>query len=337
MKKNDSSLIHWLVPGEFPNTHSVTQCNLASIRLRLGFASPALETAGFKVNAGDQIVGQPSLIIVGKIGADVLEGRSRLWIEQIQRLRQANKVLVALDYTDNHLKFNSRMTKFYNDILSLVDCYICPTQYLADSLNQHECRPTFLIEDGIEQECIRPKSVSIGEGRRILWFGHESNLQYLIDLLDTPFFHETAYELMIVSGPKAPELLIRAGQNRKFQSKISYIPWSPRALIEASRRCQVCIIPANAHDPRKAGASSNRLITSLALGLPTAADHIQSYSKFEEFFVGLRAPQFKELLDNPNDFHPMVRKAQDEVVPSFFPENIGKQWVNCIEAMICRN
>ncbi len=300
-------------------------------------AMPALVDFGFKVNSGDLIEGLPSLVIVGKIGANGTERRSRAWISQIKRLKQESKVSIALDYTDNHLDFRSDLSNFYQDILPLVDYYICPTLYLLKSLYRRQARPSFVIEDGIEQECIRPRISGARARKRILWFGHESNLQYLIELLDTPFAHETTYELMIVSGPRAPEFLSRTDQCRRFQSRILYTPWSTRALVEASKSCQLCIIPANANDPRKAGASSNRLITSFALGLPTAADRIESYSKFERFFVDLRTPHFKELLRNPNDFHSMVRNAQDEVVPYFLPESIGKQWVNCIQAMICNN
>jgi hypothetical protein len=326
-------LVHWLVPGEFPDLKSLAQSNLASIRLRLGMAAPALVTVGVNVSVGDRILGYPLLIIIGKIGANDLESRSELWIKQIKRLKRTTKVSVALDYTDNHLEFNSSMTKFYNDILPLVDYYICPTQYLSDSLNKQQYRPTFFVEDGIENECISPNERETNDRLRVLWFGHESNLQYLLELLDSSDAPEYFPDLMIVSGPRTRKVLSSFSPKKHLQSKISYTLWSSEALIQISRTCHLCVIPSNPLDPKKAGASSNRLITSLALGLPTAADHIESYKKFKDFFVDIRSPQFEVLLRDPSQFHQMVLDAQEKIVPNFYAVNIGKQWISALRFM----
>ena len=149
MKKEFAPLVHWLVPGDFSDNQSLICCNLASIRLRLGVALPSLKKNGFKVNAGDRILERPSLIVIGKIGAGDLQYRYGLWVEQIERLKLEGDVLIALDYTDNHLEFESSMTPFYQRIFPLVDYYISPTNYLSESLNRRQARPTFIIDDGL--------------------------------------------------------------------------------------------------------------------------------------------------------------------------------------------
>jgi hypothetical protein len=338
MKKEFAPLVHWLVPGDFSDNQSLICCNLASIRLRLGVALPFLKKNGFKVNAGDRILERPSLIVIGKIGAGDLQYRYGLWVEQIERLKLEGDVLIALDYTDNHLEFESSMTPFYQRIFPLVDYYISPTNYLSESLNRRQARPTFIIDDGLEYTCIDPRTLNSNQRLRILWFGHESNLHYLMELLNSPILRDNSYEIMIVSGPKAPQLLSKTKLDKNFQSKIFYTPWSVETLAKVSESCQLCVIPGNPYDPRKAGASSNRLLTALTLGLPTAADCIDSYKRFQDFFIDIRGPQFKELFENPTRFHSKVREAQRSIVPQFHAENIGKRWVQCIDSIIdCKN
>ena len=41
------------------------------------------------------------------------------------------------------------------------------------------------------------------------------------------------------------------------------------AMINTAKFCNLCIIPSDPNDLKKAVVSSNRLITALALGLPT--------------------------------------------------------------------
>lgn len=334
MKKEFAPLVHWLVPGDFSNNQSLIGCNLASIRLRLGVALPSLKKNGFRVNAGDQILERPSVIVIGKVGAGERQDRYALWVGQIERLKLESDVLIALDYTDNHLEFESSMTPFYQRIFPLVDFYISPTIYLSESLNRRKARPTFIVDDGLEYPCIGPRTLKSNQRLRILWFGHESNLHYLVELLNSPILRDNSYDIMIVSGPKAPQLLSKTKLDKNFQSKIFYTPWSVETLARVSESCQLCVIPSNPYDPRKAGASSNRLLTALALGLPTAADCIDSYKRFKDFFVDIRGPQFKELLENSTRFHPTVREAQKTILPQFHTETIGKRWVQCIDSII---
>ena len=104
--------------------------------------------------------------------------------------------------------------------------------------------------------------------------------------------------------------------------------WSIDEMIHTAKICDLAIIPSDPNDPQKAGVSSNRLITALALGLPTAADIISSYKEFNEFFIDIRSKQFLNLLNNPDYFHSQVFKAQKEIVPLFFQDIICQKWID---------
>ncbi len=101
-------------------------------------------------------------------------------------------------------------------------------------------------------------------------------------------------------------------------------------MIRASRLSDACIIPTNNSDPKKNGASSNRLITGLALGLPVAAGNLDSYSDFKKYYVEINSPEFDILLRDPSIFHDQVRSAQIEVIPRFSFENIKSEWLRLL-------
>lgn len=65
--------------------------------------------------------------------------------------------------------------------------------------------------------------------------------------------------------------------------------WSIDTMREAAQQSDVCLIPSDTQDPRKMAVSANRLITALALGLPTAADRLESYAEFGEYFTDIRS------------------------------------------------
>jgi len=109
--------------------------------------------------------------------------------------------------------------------------------------------------------------------------------------------------------------------------------WSIQAMINTSKFCDLIIIPSDPSDPKKAGVSSNRLITALALGLPTAATLMDSYKEYNQYFMDIDSEKFIELIDNPNKFHNQVLEAQDKIIPQFTQEAISQKWINFFEKL----
>jgi len=109
--------------------------------------------------------------------------------------------------------------------------------------------------------------------------------------------------------------------------------WSIQAMINTSKVCDLIIIPSDPSDPKKAGVSSNRLITALALGLPTAASVMDSYKEYDQYFTDIDSEKFIELIDNPDKFHNQVLEAQDKIIPQFTQEAIGQKWINFFEKL----
>jgi hypothetical protein len=104
-------------------------------------------------------------------------------------------------------------------------------------------------------------------------------------------------------------------------------------MISTSKFCDLVIIPSDTKDIKKRGASSNRLITALALGLPVACDLIDSYKEFSNYFTDIRSENFFTLLDTPNIFHGQVIAAQKNIVPQFSQNIICQKWLNFFDSL----
>jgi hypothetical protein len=104
-------------------------------------------------------------------------------------------------------------------------------------------------------------------------------------------------------------------------------------MVKTALQCHTCIIPVGIDNLKKAGVSSNRLLTALALGLPTCADKVDSYLHFNDSFGDLRSPEFHDMLARPMLWHERVQKAQDEVLPHYAFQALGKQWLDLLTSI----
>ncbi len=322
-----------LVPGEYTTPSAFEESNLASIRMRSALAAKCMSTAGWKTSIGENVFEDPDLILVGKIGAHDIDQRTTDWIRKLQKAKRKNcKILV--DYTDNHLGFDSPMGPFYSSALQLADHFVTPGTFLSDQLAAKSKQPITLIPDPIEVPILPVKIEKTNTPLRALWFGHRTNIPYLVNFIESKITTNDTLEVIILSDESALNAL--RGHQFRTSAKISLrlAPWSVKNLTSASHFSDICIIPSDPNDPRKAGASSNRLITALALGLPTAVDLLPSYTDFSDFVVEIQSIKFNAFLRNPEIMNNKTETAQREIVPRFFPTAIGQRWVDLITSFM---
>jgi hypothetical protein len=104
-------------------------------------------------------------------------------------------------------------------------------------------------------------------------------------------------------------------------------------MCQISRISGACLIPGGINNTKKVGASSNRLITSLALGMPTAADIMPSYEPYRNYFIDLRSEAFSSFIDAPLKYSEKVIQAQTHVTPNYSQENVRLIWKNLFEGL----
>lgn len=316
--------LHWLISGPYSeDVAALRKHSMASIRLRCAPSIRAAQECGWKVSFGEVIPASASMVIVGKIGANQIDIRGPAWIKQLIDAKPTTIILI--DYSDNHLGVDTVMSSFYRETTKLADACICPSKCLADLLLKEWQGSVDVIPDPIEIE-ISPPKTSIQKPVTLLWFGHSSNIDFLIEFLGDGFKDEDHIRLLILSNEAGLSHFSRAKILSNAKVEIQLALWSIESMREAEKYVDMCIIPSNLSNPKKLGASSNRLLTALAMGLPVAADNLPSYLEFSEFYCNLRDKSFREMLGNPQEFCSQVISAQNTVIPSFSLKKIESDW-----------
>lgn len=298
---------------------------MASIRLRAGALWQYVRSTGDALTVGDRIDPKADACVIGKIGAHDIYSRQRAWLGQLQ----AFKGLKILDYTDDHLHHPSMMTGFYEACLPLVHGVVCASRVLQAAVRERFAGPVDVIEDALDVPFLHPRA-SCHNPLRLLWFGHPSNVNGLLEFLPDIRF-EKPLELIVVTSEPGIRLLQSSGLRLNTPLRVLAKPWSPEALVRSAQDSDVCIIPVEQKTTRKAGVSANRLLSALALGLPVAADPIDSYVAQGPCFASLRSPAFPELLRDPAAWHARVIAQQARLQSDYSLTALGRQWLACVD------
>ncbi len=319
------SSIYWLIPLHGDLGVPPSSSNLASIRLRSAVCIDALKAVSLSVDYGESISLGVRKIIIGKIGAHDISNRTASWLNQISRAKDVG-AKIFLDYTDHHLGFESPMRDFYRKVLPLVDHCISSSEYISFLLQEQFSGPITVIEDAVEIASIKPKEYLCTQPTTALWFGHSTNIHYLIDFINSSQFLLNGNNLIVLSNEAGLGIFSETTLRINSPAQIKLGLWSPDVMLQAAMVSDFCIIPSNLSDSRKLGVSSNRLITAFALGLPTAADHLPSYQKYSDYYVDIRSSKFFNLAENPLLFN-QVTNAQSKLLKKYSFEKIGSDWL----------
>lgn len=313
--------IHWLLAANSLSRDALETHAIASIRLRAGTLTKAVMTE--RVSFGDTVPADAGLVIIGKVGTDA--ARQAAWLAQI-RTAKAQGASIVLAYTDHHLGIDgSPMAAFYAAAISMADAVITPGAFMREQVESHFTGPVFVIEDAIDVPLLPVRS-SLRKARRGLWFGHPSNLPYLAEFIAAAREHLRKHMLIIVSDEVGLQEIETARWSQQTGLKIEPILWSQSAMVNAAKRADFCIIPSDRHDPRKAGASANRLITALALGLPVIAEPLPAYEPYRDYFADIHAPESRAVINGSRSAELRTQHAQTEVVPLFDASALGEKW-----------
>jgi len=323
-------IVHWLMPGDISHPSTIGTSKLASLRLRAGTLLGQLGRRGWGLTVGEHIHPEAKICVVGKIGVSDDASRAGRWMDSLAKAQQKGCRLIV-DYTDNHLEIPSPMSPFYQDMLDITNFYSCSSSKLAQALARATGHSDNIsvIPDGIEVPVTPPKS-GVSDPVTVLWFGHSSNLEYLVKSL-SKFPKDKMTKLLFLTNMEGINWLRSINFKAPSHIQMTGGEWSVAAMLQASKLADVCIIPSDPGDLRKSGASANRLITALAMGLPTAASLLDSYAEHREYFVDIESDQFLEMLKAPLNFSAQVRAAQERVVPGFAPDVLAASWISLFE------
>ena len=318
--------LHLLLPGNAVDPRELHKSPMASARLRLAPTVNAATQLGWSVTAGDRPGGQVNTLLVGKIGATEVDKRAPRWLEVMAAVREGGGKVI-LDYTDHHLATGSSMTAFYKAACQTADAICVPTSALAEVLTQDfklsaEIR---VVPDMLEYEQLEPSNRAHQGKLRGMWFGHPSNAHFLAQFLDNLPSSLANHELIVVSAPQTLEVLKRYPFTSPPTLPLAFQPWSVAAVRKVAAQTDFCIIPSDLNSPKRF-ASNNRLVTALALGLPTAATGLPSYAGHSAYFAELGSERALRLFHDPCSEHGVIREFQRHWAAQYTKAKVVERW-----------
>ena len=320
-----SPKVQWLISSRDANLAKLAESNLASIRLRSVVSMQAALDGRVTSTADREAELDTELLVVGKVDAVTDIHRPARWLSYMQQAK-AQHCKIILDYTDHHIDGKPVMRDFYLQALTYADHVITSSPQLAKNIGVTWKGGVTVIEDPIEVNFASPK-IERTPQLTALWFGHVSNLQYLFDFIKSDWSLSEPLRLIVMTNFFDQKIFDQQMQAAPKHLEMVVVPWSLQDMQTVASICDFCIIPAGMNDARKNGVSSNRLLTALALGLPTAADRVNSYLSFSEYFTDIRSKNLQQLISQPHQYSELVKKAQSTIVKTHTLEAIGQQWL----------
>ena len=323
--------IHWLIPGNFKSLEDVSKSNIASIRLRAGLVGMFISNFQKKLTVGDHVNTNADVIIVGKIGIDCHNGRDNLWFRYLTESHEKSKKII-IDYTDNHLELNnSPVYNFYKKIMPITEKAVVPSLRMSVLLRQYFNNEINIIEDPVEIESFPPRISSQQNKTSLFWFGHSSNIPYLIKYLQNHSLCDAGIWLTVLTNAQGIDLLRTQKSKLPSTIEMNVSAWTLQNMIDASKQSDACLIPSDLNDPRKSGVSSNRLITAFALGLPVTADMLESYIPYSDCFHNIRKEPLSVFIKQLNFYIQKCEFAQKNIIGNFRKDIIANKWNSFFE------
>lgn len=332
MKKITKISVEWLCAAKAKNSADLDSSNLASVRLRTAIGYRATQSTGFKAFISDkQFANDVDIIVVGKLDYVSDSDRADRWYKRIEE-QKAQGARILIDYTDHHLVSESPAKDFYKKSIQIADLVITPSNWLRQQIKINLNKDVRLIPDPVEVPICMPVKKNNGT-KTALWFGHATNLPYLFEYLVNRYYSKVERKLIIMTNlhPLPSQYIELLDLPHLSNLEINVVPWSKADLPLAAQISDFCLLPAGVDDVRKKGASSNRLLTSLALGLPTVAHPLDSYLPFSRYFSDLQNQNLDDFFDEPEKFFPAVEQAQKVILAEHTLEMAKVQWENLLQ------
>ena len=325
---------HWLIdwPEKNPPTlDDLAQSNLASIRLRTVVAQRSILRQGWQISQGEKIYAKPTVVFIGKIGGRNIEQRTIYWLQQLEAAK-ASGCRIIMDYTDHHLGYDSPLKPFYAQLLKIIDRAVCSSDSMALLLKKHFQIDSSVIPDLLEIEPRIPKKKKTVGQTTALWFGHSTNIVYLIEFIKHKLKPKNKTRIIVLTNEVGISQIRKAEINLSANLRIEIGLWSIKNMLGAAMESDACIIPSNTNDIRKMAVSNNRLITAIALGLPVAATMLSSYREFSSYIYNIDSEGINDFLANPNITVHRIVEAQNTFLPRYRETNLMKEWAKQINS-----
>ena len=252
---------------------------------------------------------------------------------------------IIVQYCDNMLAQadtgNLILKRFYECLFSMADVVTFPCEKMrrlvAEHLNSNI--KTFVINDPWQlSKYYKPRKILPNKRCRLIWFGNNKNIKYLINSLDKIMENsprQLNFLLTIVGRKESHDLILKylKTTNKQYPGwRFKLVEWNDKdpikQLEEELSKSHISIIPSDPKDPLKSGVSHNRLVDSIRAGCVTIASPMESYLEFSD--IAILGENFDKLLHQAikkYEFYcAKILEARDQKLRQFDPEYNAKSW-----------
>ena len=204
---------------------------------------------------------------------------------------------ICFDICDDH--FGTKWEPHYRLGIESANIVTCNSGEMARVIEAQTGKTAIIIPDPYEQP---ERQARIND--KLLWFGHQSNLQDIVPWLE-----------------KLPNLEVISG------AKINGITqWSPEVMDRAFDRCGLVVIPTG----KSLAKSGNRAIESLRRGLFVVAGYLPSYADLG-IYIGDIGDGVKWALSHKEEVLYRTIRAQEYIRAEYSPERIAQLWLKALQ------
>lgn len=336
----------------------------ASLRYRLTVPARALAALGVHSDIANPEAPETSArfdfspymaMIVGKYShhdPSIVAEVTRGILSMVAAARRSGIMTIA-DVCDDRFD-DVLLGDYWRQLLSSCDRVVASTTQLADVARPYAAQALTIIPDPVEgpgappkfapppprhwlQRMLTPRSRAL----ELLWFGHQSNLdevQQLLPRLARWVAAQSSLDkvnLTLVTAPDfGAETLVTAYAAQASRLRLRFIPWSPPALQTELNDCDMVLLPATLEKTQKQVKSANRLTESLWAGRAVFAHPVPSYLAFmehawisEDIFPGMSAA-----LRNPSNVTRQIEAGQDLIRREYSAPSIARRWMSVIQS-----
>lgn len=241
---------------------------------------------------------------------------------------------------------HSLLGGYWRDMVRTADKIVTCTNLLAGIVRNAGAHEVEIVPDPVEGRGGEAKFCSFparnGErGQfeeelrplRILWFGHQSNLDEVQEFLPTldrwAEARSKVVEFSIVTAAGfGVEMMVEERKSAKGGVRIRHHEWTSGIAEAALRECDFVIIPATLQNLRKRSKSANRLTESLHAGRYVLAHPVPSYLEFADY-AWINNDLLEGMdwaLANPDLVVSQIKAGQSLIRQYYLPAEIASQW-----------
>ena len=319
----------WLTAGAIKNVDGRQTSETASARYRV--ITPSIELT--KLGWQSEIVNEELSQVMGGWGSAVPKVGDTVIISKVfsdhalQLAKDAKKrnAIVLVDFCDN-LFDHPKRGPLLLELLKLADIVVAATDGMANAIAKQSHTVDAVISDPVEMRCM-PATFSPGDTIKLLWFGHNNNLDSLIAFLPKLNVYKKPVVLNLVTNLPNGELDLNKLLPKDSKLNIHYIPWSVESTQHAILQSDLVVIPV-LDSNHKSAKNPNRLLESLQSGRMVVAGPLPAYLPFadsawvgDDLITGI-----EWCLSHPDEVLVRIQQGQADISKHFTPEAIAAQW-----------